>query len=636
MKRHVYRWSLPGVVLLAITAVGGRFLSPTAPPAVVAIQAADESYDTELDTPLVGNYTNFAGLSPVLLEGVGLVVGLQGTGGDPAPSMYRTALLEDMRVRNVRNPNTILQSPNTALVIVRAYLPPLMKVGETLDVEIILPDSAEATSIAGGRLLETELHEQAFVPGRGMLKGHPFARAQGPVLIDGIGRELNKEDPLLRRGRVLGGAKVLKERELAIYLRNDFRSIRNASRIADAIGRRYHHFDKHGIKKPMAEAKTDQKIVLTVHPRYKDNYPRYLNVIRSIAFRETSVSQRVRLQRLHDELMTPETSDSAALQLEAIGKDAIPILEVGLKSKLLEVRFHSALALAYMEEPSSLPILAEAAREERAFRVFSLAAMSTVDDAQSHLLLRELMSEKIAETRYGAFRSLWTLDKNDPFIRPLPMGIPVKPEGEELTAAEKKPQWHLHVLQTKGDPMVHCTLRTRPEVVLFGADQELIPPLILSAGRSIMITAQPGSMTVSITKFAPNQPDQRREVSLKIAEVLVAVDELGCTYPDVVNMLAQASQQRNLPTTLQTDALPESGRMYVRPDQPTGPKKRTKVGREHLSPNIFPRFEGEEKAAAGGKEGNVMASVPNSSAKTDETEEKSRSFWKFWDRSKSD
>ncbi len=627
---------------VVVSATLGRFFvasMPTAP-----LVNAEENYGTEVETPLVGDYTNFAGLSPVLLEGVGLVVGLSGTGGDPAPSMYRTALLEDMRKRGVRNPNTILQSPNTALVIVRAYLPPLMSKGDTLDVEVTLPDSAEGTSLAGGWLMETELHEQAFVPGQGMLKGHPYAKAKGPVLVAGIGRELKKEDALLRRGRVAGGARVLKERELAIYLRNDFRSIRNSTRIADAIGRRFHHFDKFGIKKPMAEAKTDQKLVLLVHPRYKDNYPRYLQVIRSIAFRETTVSQRVRMQKLHDELLTPETADTAALQLEAIGKDAIPILQTGLKSPVTEVRFHAAMSLAYLEDATSLPVLAEAAKSEPAFRVFAFAAMSTVDDAQSHLFLREMMSNEVAETRYGAFRALWTLDKNDPFIRGVPMGIPATDDQTEGEKEAPQPQWQLHVLQTEGPPLVHCTLRTRPEVVMFGAAQEFVPPLILSAGRSVMLTAQPGSPTISITKFAPDQPDVRKEVSLKIAEVLLAVDELGATYPDVVNMLAQASDQRNLPTKLETDALPESGRIYVRPEAPSGPKKRTKVGREHMAPNLFPKFDdeespapGEEMSAAAGKNGGgAMASVKPGDGKSADDEEKSRSFWKFWERSKSD
>lgn len=621
--------SLRMIVTLCLAVSAGFFTGATGDRSRAAAQ---ENYGTELETPLVGDYTNFAGLSPVLLEGVGLVVGLPGTGGDPAPSMYRTALLEDMKKRSVRNPNTILQSPNTALVIVRAYLPPLMTAGEQLDVEVILPDSAEAVSLAGGWLLETELHEQAFVPGRGVLKGHPFAKAKGAVLVAGVGRSLKADDPLMRRGRILGGARVLKERELSIYLRNDFRSVRNSTRIADAIGRRFHHFDKFGIKKPMAEAKTDQKIVLSVHPRYKHNYPRYLQVIRSIAFRETGVSQRVRLQKLHDQLLTPETSDSAALQLEAIGKDSIPVLKAGLKSPHLEVRFHSAVALAYLEESSGLDALTEAARSERAFRVFAYAAMSTVEDAQAHLSLRDLMSDSVPETRYGAFRALWTLDRNDPFIRAVPMGL-TRNELDEIDTT-KKPQWYLHVLNTEGPEMVHCTLRTRPEVVLFGAKQELVPPLVLSAGRHVLITAQPGATKASVTRFAPNETDQRKEVSLKLAEVLMAIDEMDVSYPDVVSMLAQASAQRNLANSLETDALPESGRAYLRPDTPNGPGKRTKVGREHLSPNIFPRFEEaeknrEEEALLGGGSMEAMASIRE---QNDSADEKPRSFWRFWER----
>src|SRR5690606_4737323 len=126
-----------------------------------------------------------------------------------------------------------------------------------------------------------------------------------------------------------------------------------------------------------------------------------------------------------------------------IGKDAVPVLKAGLKSKLAEVRFHSAVALAYLEDSEGLEALVESAKNERAFRVFAYAAMSTLDDAQAHLALRGLMSASLAETRYGAFRSLWTLDKNDPFIRAIPMGIPKQDEADG--EPPKPPQWHLHV-----------------------------------------------------------------------------------------------------------------------------------------------------------------------------------------------
>lgn len=553
-------------------------------------ETTDKRYETKIETPLIGDYTTFSGLQPVVLEGVGLVVGLNGTGGDPAPSPYRTELMNEMKRRGVPNPNTILQSPNTALVLIRTYLPPLMKKGETLDVEISMPDGADASSLAGGWLMDTYLSEQAFIPGRAApLMGHAYARAQGAILTAGIGSDAGNSPELLKRGRVLGGAVVLKERELAMYLRHDFRSIRNSQRLSDVIGRRFHDFDEHGIKLPMAKAKTDQKIVLNVHPRYKDNYPRYLQVIRHLAFRETPVGARVRMQKLAKEIFNAERAEECSLELEAIGSEAIPILKEALTSPLLEVRFYAATALAYLGNSDGLTALVEAARDERAFRVFALSAIATIDDAEAHLVLRDLMNESTAETRYGSFRSLWTLDKRDPFIRAEVLGVRENEEGDK--PASRAGAYALHALHTTGEPMVHALTRTRPEIVLFGAEQEFRPPMYLSAGRHIIVTSQPGAATVTLSRFEVGKPDQRRESSLKVADVIRAADELGATYPEVVQMLADASAQKNLPTSLAVDELPEGGRVYYRPgtsaEFPTK-RRKTKVGRENLTPNLFP------------------------------------------------
>ena len=41
----------------------------------------DKKYQTKIETHLIGDHTQFAGLEPVVLEGVGLVRNLSGTGG---------------------------------------------------------------------------------------------------------------------------------------------------------------------------------------------------------------------------------------------------------------------------------------------------------------------------------------------------------------------------------------------------------------------------------------------------------------------------------------------------------------------------------------------------------------------------
>lgn len=534
----------------------------------------DSPLETTVDTPLIGDHTTIAGQNLIVLQGVGLVTGLDGTGSNPPPSHYVELMLDDMRRRNVKNPNQILASPNTALVVVRAYLPVLVRKGDKFDVDVRVLGESESTSLNGGWLMETYLSEQQIVPGQGLLKGSVFAKAEGPILVStGEGGDKESLAGVLRRGKVLGGGTSLKERDLTIFLRNDFRSFRNAKRIADRIGTRYFTYNEYGLREPLAEAKTDQRIVLSIPPKYKNNYPRYLQVIRNIAFREGNIAKRVRMEKLAEQLNVPRTSERASLQLEAIGHDAIPILKQALKNPSLEVRFHAAIALAYLEEPDGIPHLAEAAKVEPAFRIFAYAALAAVDDAEAHLALRDLMSGTSAETRYGAFRSLSVLDENDPFIR-----------GERLSD-----QFTLHVLDTEGSPMVHLTNRRKAEVVIFNAEQELETPIAVRAGDHILITAPSGSETIVVSRYEVGRPDQRKVVSRNIAEVVRAVTEMGASYPDVAQMLVQADQQQNLPGALAIDALPKIGRVYYRPDpkNPDKPGRKARLGNSGLVPNLF-------------------------------------------------
>ena len=549
------------------------------------VDEANDDFETVVETPFVRDYVTFAGLNVVTLEGVGLVVGLDGTGGDPPPSPLRTALLDDMRRRNVKEPNMILKSPTTALVAVRAYLPPMVQKGDTFDVEVRLPPNSNATSLAGGQLLEAFLSEQAIIPGQGVKKGHVMARAKGPVLIAPGLSEEEQSPGVVRRGTILGGGVSYKDRDLAMYIRNQYRSIRNAKRISDRVGNRFFAYNEYGIREALAVAKTDQKVVLKVSPVYKDNFPRYLEVIRNIAFRETGVSKRVRIENLKRDLMIPELSERSALQLEAVGFDAVPILKTGLTSPHLEVRFHSALSLAYLGDATGLPALAQAAWEERAFRVFAFAGTAVLDEAETRLQLRELMSAHAgedgtvydsAETRYGAFRALWTLDKNDPFIQSTPV----------------KGQFSLHVLETTGKPMIHLTHRMRPEVVIFGNDQRFRSPMLVRAGK-VLISAPAGRNEVIVSRYSVGKEDQRTVVSTRVADVITAAVEYGATYPDIVQMLIQAKNQLNVAGRVEIDALPEAGRTYVRRsaedddfgDAPNS--NETRIGRRNLLPNMF-------------------------------------------------
>ncbi len=104
--------------------------------------------------------------------------------------------------------------------------------------------------------------------------------------------------------------------------------------------------------------------------------------------------------------MKGDSSAQAALELEAIGVETIPILKEGLQAIELEARFRSAEALAYLNDASGVAVLKEAALNEPAFRAFAIAALSTLKDGDAVLAMRDLMQDEEIETRYGALRAL--------------------------------------------------------------------------------------------------------------------------------------------------------------------------------------------------------------------------------------
>jgi flagellar basal body P-ring protein FlgI len=497
------------------------------------------------DVKYVSAHTHAFGMNYVKVEAVSLVTGLAGTGSDPPPTPQRAALLAEMNRREVTNPNEVLASQNTSLVLVRAFLRPGIQEGDRFDVEVRTPTQSETTSIRNGWLLSSRLTELAVL-GEQIHEGHVMGVAAGPVLVD-PSADPEKDTALATRGRILGGGVALKSRPLGLVINNQYKSVRISQQIANAINRRFYTIIS-GRKQGVANPKTDEFIDLAIHPRYKDNVARYMQLISNLAIDETPGQRQDRLQFLEHQLSDPLTAAAAAMRLEAIGDDqATEILRHGVASTDLEARFYAAEALAYLDETAAVKPLAEVARHEPAFRVNALAALSAMDDVMAYDVLRSLLEVRSAETRYGAFRALWAMNDHDPFV-----------SGEKLGD-----QFHYHLLDVPGPNMVHVTRSHVPEVVLFGKDQEFKLPMVLDAGRSIMVNGLSGGK-ITVSKFAAGTDPQQRVTSARVDEVVRAIVELGGTYPDVVQALQQAKNDGALVGRFEVDALPQSGRAYDR------------------------------------------------------------------------
>ena len=193
-----------------------------------------------LGTPIspevrIKDLADIEGVRSNQLSGVGVVMGLQGTGDKSDMSIQ--VLRNLMRRFGVTLSDKDVKSKNVAMVAVTAELPPFVRPGQTVDVTV--STLGDAKSLQGGVLLQTPLKAA---------NGNVYAAAQGPVLVGGFsagrgGSSVTKN--VVTVGRVNGGAIVERDvstefsygGRLSLLLRNpDFTTSR---RIADAINRKF-------------------------------------------------------------------------------------------------------------------------------------------------------------------------------------------------------------------------------------------------------------------------------------------------------------------------------------------------------------------------------------------------------------
>jgi hypothetical protein len=554
ISRRIFTTSVMNVAFASLTmGCMGPIFRPQSPDP--ALSETDIKPEPPSQAQLVSAFAHPYGLNYVKIENVALVTGLAGTGEDPAPSPQRAALLAEMNRRGIENPNEVLASPNTALVLVRGILRPGIQEGDRFDIEVRTPSRSDTTSLRGGMLLETRLSEMAVLGGQ-LRQGHESAVAQGAILVDPTARP-DKNSTSATQGRILSGGVAIKSRKIGLILDHEHQSIRLSQTLAKTVNERFHTYVD-GRRVGVATPKTDEFIELQMHPRYKDNVGRYMRVVRNVALRESPVQRIERLKLLRDQLMDPVTAETAALRLEAIGDDAVDILKEGAKSSDAEVRFFAAEALAYLDVTEAVAPLAKAAIEERAFRIQSLAALGSMKDGAAAESLFEMLHVNSAETRYGAFRSLSIMQPDDPRIAGEKLGN--NPHG----------QFSYHQVNVGGPALIHATSSHRPEIVLFGSQHELKLPLVLDAGSRILVNGLRGGQLI-VSRFSPGEPTQERLVSPKVDEVIRAIVDLGGEYPDVVQMLRQAETTGVLTSRYLEDALPEPGREFNR-EQTEEPK----------------------------------------------------------------
>lgn len=138
------------------------------------------------------------------LSGVGIVVGLRGTGDSAEAAVLAQKNVLDRLGLDIQDLDT-LSSKNVAICTVTATLPPFSKEGTSIDVTV--QSIYDAKTLEGGQLLETYL--------RGPSGDTVYAVASGPVSVGGFDSDVSSGTSVRKNhgtvGRIPGGGMVEQE-----------------------------------------------------------------------------------------------------------------------------------------------------------------------------------------------------------------------------------------------------------------------------------------------------------------------------------------------------------------------------------------------------------------------------------------
>ncbi len=276
------------------------------------------------------------------IENIALVTELPGTGGKVEASSQRERMLNIMRRHNVTNPNQMLDAPSTAMVTAEVIVPPAAHKRERLNVLVSLSKHAEGNQLAGRWLLKSELVEMSVLGGA-IRDSFGVAMAEGPLVTkQQITGDPSPEASL--KAMVVGGAELMQGRTIGLAIEDKFAHAVTMNTVLPPINRRFTVFDgasQVGVAKP----KGDSYIELSVPPRYRQDPDHFANVVQHIGVAESKDERTARLEQCSRLLMDPLTAQRAAFQLEAAGKDSIPLLLHALDHPDPVVRFlHSTCA----------------------------------------------------------------------------------------------------------------------------------------------------------------------------------------------------------------------------------------------------------------------------------------------------
>lgn len=360
----------------------------------------------------IGSEVTVNGVQPVIVSGLGLVVGLNGTGGMALDAGVAATMERELGLRGISqggnstagtnieglSPRELLSDPNTAVVTVYAAIPPGSPEGAAFDVYV---RALNATSLEGGMLWTTELRigdptvlggyrTQKLASARGSIFVNPFV--DPGTSQTGVGQAV---------GRVLDGGLVDSPMKLELQLDNE--SGARARSIVSAINSRFppaHHGQT-------ARGRSAGSVTLTVPTQYAKRPADFLQLVTHLPIDQANLDAYAQsyVRVMKNE---PLMAEDMMWCLRAIGERSLPFVRELYEDPDIVPRMASLNVGAWLGDARVVePLLALARTGPTPIRVEAIGLLKTVSGGPTlELALRELLTESDLTVRVAAYETL--------------------------------------------------------------------------------------------------------------------------------------------------------------------------------------------------------------------------------------
>ncbi len=519
--------------------------------AIVGCEERKESDPTEKDPKIsaavlesgatVGSLVQVISPDFIPVKGFALIGELNGMGSSECPPEIREYLTKYIRRHlPATDVDEMINSLNTAVVIVEGLLPASPQKGERFDLKVTAPGDTQTRSLWNGQLYGTELKAM----GTFSAVSKTLALGNGPVYVD---KTEPKSDEKV--GYILAGGATVDEYRILLVIREPDYLIANKIRnkVIERFGEGY------------ARAMSPSQVEIKAPAQYADQKNRFIEIVKATSLASDSQQIASMINSGAAALAGSGDKAQAELTLEAIGNEASKSLVSLLGSADLEVRFRSARCLLNIGNDKGFEVLRKIAfQKDNPYQIDAINAIAVSakrSDAAS--LLRRLLRYPDNGVCFQAYDHLRKF--NDIAVdREMVGGNFLL---EKMAIANKK--------------TIYIARSLYPRIALFGGAIECEKDVFIQSWNGeITINALPDQDYVNIIRKVPNRPTVppiTLKTSRNLADIIRVLGNepkrrkqgdpigLGVSYAQITALVDQMVKKGMVKAELHIGPLPQIG-----------------------------------------------------------------------------